>query len=327
MAFASSSSQELSSLEPDMSHATFRVRVPASTSNCGPGFDTLGLAFNLYNEVALRRTEDGKIRCSDAEVRFGRLEEAMTAEVSSAFFARTGLDPFGFSFNIRGDVPVARGLGSSVTMRAGILGGLNAAAGSPLDKREIASIVSDLEGHPDNAVAAVFGGFCVVRSDPATGGFVDLVRFEVPASLAFVVLSPELEIETTSSRQNLPEQIAFPDVIKSLNSLAFIVSVFATGEYEKLRGAVTDFVHQPYRLHRVPGGEAAIKAGVEAGAYTGWLSGSGSSFLCVCEADKAGAVAAAMGSVLGDLKIGFGKNLLRCDNRGLQVDEEDPGKG
>src|SRR5690606_39487122 len=95
----------------------------------------------------------------------------MIEEVSEGFFSRTKIEPFGFSFDIRGEVPLARGLGSSVTVRAGILGGLNAAVGSPLGKREIAEMVAGLEGHPDNAVAAVFGGFCVARSDPDTGCF------------------------------------------------------------------------------------------------------------------------------------------------------------
>jgi homoserine kinase len=136
-----------------------------------------------------------------------------------------------------------------------------------------------------------------------------------------VVLSPELEIETSASRRSLPREIPFAEVVKSLNSLAFIVSVFATGQYEKLRGAVTDFIHQPYRLPSIPGGEAAIQAGVEAGAYAGWLSGSGSSLLCVGPAGETAKVAPAMGQALEKRGIRFQANVLRCDNEGLRVSQ------
>lgn len=319
MATAFSGSRAASSLESDTSFPAFRARVPASTSNCGPGFDTLGLAFDLYNEVTLRRNQEGRMRYAGNHSRFQEREEAMIAEVSRLFFKRTGLEPFGFSFDIRGDVPLARGLGSSVTVRAGIIGALNAASGSPLEKREMVEIVTELEGHPDNAVAAVWGGFCVARSSPATGRFVDAIRFRVSEELRFVVLSPDVEVETRVSRKTLPAQLAFPDVVKSLNSLAFVVSIFATRDYEKLRGAVTDFIHEPYRLSNIPGSSESIAAGVETGAYTGWLSGSGSSILCVCEANDADAVAQAMGKIFHSSGIPFQARTLRCDNEGLTV--------
>lgn len=306
-------------MESDMSFPVFHARVPASTSNCGPGFDTLGLAFDLYNEVTLRRNDEGRIRYVGSHSRFQEREEAMIAEVARAFFERTGLEPFGFSFDIQGEVPLARGLGSSVTVRAGVIGGLNAACDSPLSKREIVEIVSELEGHPDNAVAAVLGGFCVARTDPSSGRFVDFVRFDIPAELVFVVISPDFEIETQVSRRTLPESLPFAEVVKSLNSLAFLVSVFATGDYSKLRGAVTDFVHQPYRLSQIPGAEAAIAAGVEAGALTGWLSGSGSTILCVGRKEEAENVSRAMAKVFTASDLSFQARLLRCDNEGLQV--------
>lgn len=321
MAIALPVAQESSSLGSCPSFPSFRVRVPASTSNCGPGFDTLGVAFDLYNEVIVRRTDRMGACYGGSDLRFQEREQAMVAEVAEAFFSRTEQVPFGFSFDVRGDVPLARGLGSSVTVRAGLLGALNAASGSPLSGHDIVELVADLEGHPDNAVAAVLGGFCVARSDPSTGRFVDAVRFLVGPDLIFVVLSPDLEIETSASRRTLPDSLTFPEVVKSLNSLAFLVSVFATGEYWKLRGAVTDFIHQPYRLKQIPGAEASIRAGVDAGAYTGWLSGSGSSVLCVAGVDESDAVAEAMGGVFSRLTIGFTTRHLRCDNAGLKVDQ------
>ena len=158
MTIAFSRSDEAPASEANMSAPIYCVRVPASTSNCGPGFDTLGLAFQLYNEVIVARRDDGAIRYAGDDARFQKQEQAMIEEIAGTFFERSGVEPFGFSFEIRGEVPLARGLGSSVTVRAGVLAGLNAIAGDPLDRRAIAELVTELEGHPDNAVAAVFGG-------------------------------------------------------------------------------------------------------------------------------------------------------------------------
>lgn len=322
MPIAFSGIRHSSSSEPAMPSPAFSVRIPASTSNCGPGFDTIGLAFKLYNEVSLCVREDSEIIYGGNDHRFQNRELAMIRQVATAFFTRTSLQPFGFSFDIQGEVPLARGLGSSVTVRAGILGGLNAAAGEILSRKEIVEIVAELEGHPDNAAAAILGGFSVARAAPHTGRFVDAVRFEVRGDVSFVVLSPDLEIETEVSRQSLPKELPFAEVVKSLNSLAYLVSVFATGEYEKLRGAVSDFIHQPYRLPNIPGAEAAITAGIEAGAYTGWLSGSGSSVLCVSHEKEAEAVAEAMGGAFAERGVAFKARLLEADNEGLNVRRE-----
>jgi homoserine kinase len=319
MATVSSGAQVFPSSATGLDFPVFSIRVPASTSNCGPGFDTLGLAFNLYNRVTFQRQPDDAVVYGGNDRRFGERELGMIRQVADAFFSRTGLKPFGFRFNIEGDVPLARGLGSSVTVRAGILGGLNAAAEGPLSKKEIVSIVTELEGHPDNAAAAVLGGFCVARAAPTPRTFVDAIRFPVPEHLVFVVLAPDLEIETEVSRRALPKELPFSEVVNSLNSLAFLVSVFSTGEFEKLRGAVTDFVHQPYRLPNIPGAEAAIAAGIEAGAYTGWLSGSGSSVLCAAHEREAEQVSRAMGSAFEAHGIRFSAHLLRADNDGLTI--------
>ncbi len=322
MAITASGPRGSSSFDTDMRFPRFSVRVPASTSNCGPGFDTLGLAFNLYNEVVFQRREGTEIVYAGTDPRFGARELAMIEQVAGAFFERAEVSRFGFSFDIRGEVPFARGLGSSVTVRAGILGGLNAAAGTPLSDNDIVSVVTRLEGHPDNAAAAVLGGFCVARTAPEADQFVDAVRFSVPPELVFVVVSPDLEIETEVSRRALPRELPFTEVVKSLNSLAFLVSVFATGDFEKLRGAITDHIHQPYRLPNIPGAVESLEAGIAAGAYTGWLSGSGSSILCVAHEREADAVAEAMTAVFAEREIRSRVRKLLADNEGLRVRTE-----
>ena len=293
------------------------VRVPASTSNCGAGFDTLGLALNLYNRVTITAAAgSGPIpdRPSDSRA------QEMVAEAFAAFTTRTGRPEAGFRYRIEGDVPPARGLGSSVTVIAGVLAGLDALFKAGLSRREIVGLVSAVEGHPDNASAGVLGGFCVSRSDPATGAYLDTQRFEVPGDVAFVVVSPPVELVTKESRGALPASLPFFDAVRSINSAAYIVAAFATRDYASLRHASGDFVHEPYRLPQIPGGSAAITAGVRAGAWTGWLSGSGSSVLCVCEKAKSGSVFNAMTSAFAAASMVGEGLVLFADNVGLSVE-------
>jgi homoserine kinase len=297
------------------------VRVPASTSNLGAGFDTLGLALQIHNEVTIAPAPRGMV-----EPAFGNSAgSAVTvAGAIDAFCERTGVEPPGLFFEAKGDVPWSRGLGSSATLIAGVLAGLNELCGAGLDKMDLVRLCAREEGHPDNAMAAVLGGFCVARRDPETNALRDVIRVDVRPELKFVVVAPELEFSTKQSRGLLPERIAHLDASKSANSAAFLTAAFATGDYAKLRGAVGDFLHEPYRLPKIPGAAAAIAAGLGAGALTGWLSGSGSSVLCVCDEAQAAAVGAAMAAEFAAVGVPSRIFPVAADNRGLQVTDRRP---
>jgi homoserine kinase len=293
------------------------VRVPGSTSNCGSGFDTLGLALGIHNRVALSRIPGAAAvpeRPSD-----GRALD-MVVGAAGAFFCRTGVPSAGFRYRIDGDVPPARGLGSSVTVIAGVLAGLDALHGTRLGRRDLIGLTAGLEGHPDNAGAGILGGFCVSRSDPSTGAYVETIRFPVPAEIAFVVVSPANELLTKDSRGALPRTVPYFDAVKSINSAAYIVAAFATGDFVRLRHTTGDFMHEPYRLPKIPGGAEAIAAGVGAGAFTGWLSGSGSSVLCVCESSGADEVLKVMREAFTAAKVSSEGRVLAADNTGLVVE-------
>jgi len=292
------------------------VRVPASTSNCGAGFDTLGLALNLYNRITVTRCAGpGPVPDRPAD---GRAKE-MVADADAAFARATGRSPGGFAYRIEGEVPAARGLGSSVTVIAGVLAGLNELHHASLPTRQLVGLVCEIEGHPDNAAAGVLGGFCVSRTDPATGAYLDTQRFEVPGDVAFVVVSPPVELVTKESRGALPPSLPFFDAVRSINSAAYVVAAFASRDYASLRHAAGDFVHEPYRLPSVPGGAEAIAAGVAAGAWTGWLSGSGSSVLCVCEKAVSEPVFRAMTGAFSQARMQSEGRILSADNVGLRI--------
>jgi homoserine kinase len=295
-----------------------RVRMPASTSNCGPGFDTLGIAFALYNTVEVERMPDPRI-VSGGGPACPAIE--MVEEAATAFFrtARTGA--VGFRYKFVGDVPPSRGLGSSVTVRAGIVAALNALSGSGLTPFQIAAIVTELEGHPDNATAGVLGGLCVGRSAPDDGRLLDVVRFEVPDSIEFVVASPELEVKTSDSRAVLPSRIPFADAVRSVNAVSFFVAAFASGDFDRLRHGFDDFLHEPHRLPKIPGAQDALAAGRNAGALGGWLSGSGSSVACLAWQRDAVAISDAMSASLARSGVNHTMRVLAGDNRGLVVGE------
>ncbi len=297
--------------------SSITVRVPGSTSNCGAGFDTLGLALSVYNRVTITLVDGPAIRghaVSDEAAR------DMVSAAAARFHAATATPARGFVYSITGDVPPARGLGSSVTVLAGIVAGLNALHGSPLSRQAITAIVTALEGHPDNAAAGVLGGFCVARCDPATGAYLDTVRIPIPARVAFVVVSPAVEVLTKQSRGVLPATLPYFDAVRSINSATFLTAAMATGDFAKLRHAVGDFMHEPYRLPGIPGGREAITAGIAAGAYTGWLSGSGSSVLCVADEATAPTVADAMSRAFQQAGLRAEARTLRADNDGLAVE-------
>ena len=294
------------------------VRVPGSTSNCGAGFDTLGLALSIYNDITLTR---GDWRGARAAAPGDAAGLDMADEAARLYFVRAGVEEFGFAFRITGDVPMSRGLGSSVTLRAGVVAGLNELAGTRLTKDDLCSLVTQLEGHPDNATPAVIGGFCVARSDPHTGELLGVLRKPIGRELAFVVVSPDQELETKKARGILPKEIPYFDAIKSVNSAAYVVAAFVSGEYDRLHDAVRDFLHEPYRLPLIPGAKSAIEAGVAAGALTGWLSGSGSSVLCVARPKSATRVGKAMAAAFVAHKVSATIHQLHADNTGLYVTE------
>lgn len=269
------------------------VRVPATSANLGPGFDCLGVALDLHNRISVRRGAPAA-------------PDRMVDEAARVFFATSKCAPFEFDFEIAGDIPRSRGLGSSVAVRLGILHGLNALAGAPLDADQLYRLCARLEGHPDNAAPAAFGGFTAARADGL------YFRCDIDPALRFVLLVPPAEIETDSSRSQLPREIPRADAVRNTAHTALITAAFASRRYELLRGSMGDWLHQPYRAGAVPHLAPAIAAGVAAGALDGYLSGSGSSVACLT-LENPEAVAASMQAVLPAARV----MVLAPDNRGV----------
>ena len=237
------------------------VRVPASTSNLGPGFDCLGVALRIYNNVTVARARGGRV-------------PAMVDSAADAFFARTKQRPFSFACSIVGDIPQSRGLGSSAAVRLGVVEGLNELADRPLQRREIFELCARLEGHPDNAAPACYGGFNVVRG-------LERQMFTVSAQLHFILLIPNFEIATAEARRLLPPRVDRLQAVENSRNACAITAAFASREYQSLRGAFADHLHQPFRKKLIPFLDNVITAAESAGALGAFLSGSGSAICAV----------------------------------------------
>jgi len=295
-----------------MTSSQVQVRVPASTSNLGPGFDCLGLALNLYNTTTLTRTEAAKF------------PPGMIGETANAFFERVPggkIKPFGFKAQIEGDIPISRGLGSSVTVRLGVLMGLAELVKEslPVEPGQILKWLIELEGHPDNAVPSFLGGFavCAHASVNPDDGFV-YSRFPVKPDLAFITLVPELRLSTETARALLPREVPFRHAVENAQRTARIAAALSSGDYASLRGMFIDHLHQPFRQTLIPGFASILAAAQEAGALGSFLSGAGSSLMAIT-VDHVEAISSAMLEVARKHDLPAQVLVLKADNEGAQV--------
>ena len=285
-----------------MQSVTFRV--PATTANLGPGYDCLGIALGLANRVTVTR-----LAAVQEKPPLGfHPGDAMAAEAAEQFFLRSGLTEFPFAWSIEGEVPRSRGLGSSVTVRLGLLAGLNALADSPLSRQDLFELCASLEGHPDNAAPAAFGGFTVA-------GGQGTVRFEVRPELRFVLLIPDFEVSTPAARQVLPAQLDHAAAVMSCANACRITAAFASQNYGLLRGAFADGLHQPFRRSLIPFLTEVIAAGERAGAIGGFLSGSGSTICCVTESEPKLVAEAMSAAAIGSHTV----LMTHADNAGASL--------
>lgn len=291
------------------------VRVPASSGNLGPGFDVLGAALSLHNEL--------EVEMAGASIT-GRVEGEgaglLTAD-SSNLILDILRDRLGgkakFSVTITNRIPMAKGLGSSAAARLAA----HAAAGALLGRppREALDLAAADEGHPDNAAAAYYGGLC---SSIAGDGKLDVFRWGVPEELLALVCVPEFELKTEAARKALPKTVPFADAVYNIGATAGVMGAILQKRYDELGRAMTDKLHQPYRAKLVPGLESALEAARSAGALGACLSGAGPSVLAVIKkgADT-WAIGEAMTHAFKKTKVHSRFLVLQFDNRGLLVEK------
>ena len=260
------------------------VRVPATSANLGPGFDALGLALALYNEVTAQESATVTVRVEGEGA--GRLptnQHNVAARGVQMAYEAAGRPFKGCALTCVNRIPAARGLGSSAAAWVGGLVAGNALLGDPLSRAALLALAARAEGHPDNVAAALYGGLTVSCGRP--DGQVTAIALPVPSAVRWVVLVPGVTSATAEARAVLPESVPRRDAVFNVQRVALLLAGLQTGRLDVLDAALDDRLHQPYRLRLFPWMPSVVDAARGAGALGCVLSGAGPSLLAVVGGD------------------------------------------
>ncbi|MCS6910885.1 MAG: homoserine kinase [Anaerolineales bacterium] len=292
------------------------VTVPASTANLGAGFDCLALALGLRNTVELYETKQGleiDVEGEGAE-RVATDTTNLTYRAAQAVFEKTGYRPPGLRLHAVNGIPVGSGLGSSSAAIVGGLAAANALVGGRLSRQELLRLAMEIEGHPDNVAAAIFGGLTLVS---ASGEELLVKSLPVPP-LKVVIALPDLRLSTAQARAALPQHVPLEDAVFNIGHAVFTVQALTAGDFELLRRAMNDRLHQPYRKRLIPGYDAVAAEARKAGAVAVALSGAGPSLVAFAP-ERHGEIADAMKAAFEAHSLPCRTFILPVDRQGVQV--------
>jgi homoserine kinase len=279
-----------------------RVKVPASTSNLGAGFDCVGVAVDRWLSASVEVSESVQVEHATV-IRSGAVADLVEAAEDDLLHLGFRLAcqscgheiPKRIDYQVTSTIPVARGLGASAA--ALIAGAMlaNESLGLELTREEIAALCSREEGHPDNIGAAVFGGavLSVNAGHDSTNEYA-FSSLSIHPGIALVFSVPELKIETAAARAVLPASLPYRTTIAAIAKAAALVDALTSGDAKLLAYALDDVVHVPFRRELVPGYESIVGAAIGAGAFGATLSGSGSTIVAVAPISVASRVGSAM---------------------------------
>ncbi|MDO4530992.1 MAG: homoserine kinase [Bacillota bacterium] len=297
------------------------IRIPATSANMGPGFDSIGIAVELYNHIWVEEIPEGLMievkRKQEIEV--PKDETNLIYQTMKYFYDQKGLKMPCVRIVQEDFIPMIRGLGSSAACIVGGLFAANALAGNIAEKEELAQMAAKLEGHPDNSNPAIFGSMVVGAQDD---NGMKHVRLELPNDLLFATMVPNFPVSTHDSRRVLPDAYSRGDMVFNASRAALLVASMMTGKYENFDMSMEDRVHQPYRAQLIPGMHEIFAHAKEFGAVASYLSGAGSTLMAMVTKDKAEAFESKMSEYLGTLEHGWKLSLLQADMQGVLVETE-----
>ena len=295
------------------------VKVPGTSANCGPGFDCLGLAVTIYNELELTLLEENRLVIEST----GEGAESIPTDDKNIVWksAKMVLDRSGNSEKFKGaiikmnnNVPMSRGLGSSAAAIVAGLVGANAIVGSPFNKHEILKFATEIEGHPDNVAPAIFGGFTVSVVDK---GQVQTFSFLPKIKLKMIVAVPDFQLSTRIARQVLPKTVPLKDAIFNISRASMLIAALIQGKENFLSNAFEDSLHQPYRKSLVPGMNEVFEVAKKFGALGVALSGAGPCLIAFSAANKK-----IENDIATEMVQAFKKNDVKADALILDLDTQ-----
>lgn len=296
----------------------FRIRLPGSTANLGPGYDALGMALSIYNHVVVKtRSQPGVSFCIEGEGADILPADGENLFYRAAQFAaqRAGKILPGIDIHMHNTVPLARGLGSSSTAIVGGVVAANHLLCEPFSPGEMLDIATAIEGHPDNVSPCLLGGLTASVMDDNR---VACVRALPPEELRAVVAIPEFELKTEDARNVLPDNISHRDAVFSTSRACLVTAALITGNFEHLAVGMQDRLHHPYRAKLIPGFDQMLAEAVKAGAWGAALSGAGPTLIALTTRN-ADAIGRAMIDIWAKKNIQARYRILKVDPSGATV--------
>ncbi len=300
--------------------ATVTVAVPATTANCGAGFDSLGMACNLYNHLTLTLSPGESLiieGTGEGSDNIPHTRQNLIVRCVEQLLAAVGDKRRGIAIKFDNRIPLSRGLGSS---SAAIVSGLYAAnclVEKPLSKQELLSLATAIEGHPDNVAPALFGGCTIAYM---ADGKANCLVYQPKQEVILVAAVPNFHLSTKKAREALPAAVPFGDAVYNASRSALLVGALLSGESAFLADALGDRLHQPYRAHLIPGMEAVFAAAKQAGADGAVISGAGPTLMAFVTAGAAVAerVGEAMSAAFAKTGASTTIHRLSIDTQGVR---------
>ncbi|MDD3237184.1 MAG: homoserine kinase [Candidatus Gastranaerophilales bacterium] len=298
------------------------VRVPATTANIGPGFDCMGMALPIYNEVTIEETvlpgTGVEINIIDEEQEFDTLsiptdENNIVYKAVDLLYNSIGQTASELKISIKTHIPIAKGLGSSASVIVGGLIAANELLGRPADEAALLSIATEVEGHPDNIAPAILGGF--VLSSQEEDGSVLYRKLPWPKDWKITVCIPDYELATEISRSVLPEKVEIKDAAFNARRCAMLVNALYTEDSELMSAALHDKLHQQYRVKLVPGlKEITDKLKHEDNVLGSVLSGAGPAMIVISKGGSLDKIKEIVSQTWFDLNV-------KCVIKTLDIEE------
>ena len=292
------------------------VKVPATSANLGAGFDSLGLALNIYNTFEIEECDHIDIQSLD-EIAVPKNEQNLVYKTVKSVYDLCGVPLSGLRLRQLNPIPMARGLGSSSTCIVAGIAGANKLLGDPLSLDAMLHLAAKYEGHPDNVMPAFLGGFVTSVLEEEK---VFYVKQPVEEELLFAAFVPNFELLTSKARAALPKEVLYKDAVFNLSRAGLAAAAFCTKQYQLLSVACDDKLHQQYRLPLIEGGKEIFALAKECGAQTVFISGAGPTIMAVvCNKQKEFLQAAKSGLEANSALADFHLVALSADNNGVQI--------
>ncbi|HKJ40430.1 MAG TPA: homoserine kinase [Anaerolineales bacterium] len=292
------------------------IKVPATSANLGPGFDTLGLALDLWNETTVTPADEFILQVQgEGAGRLAKGKNNLIVRAAQKLADHIGKSLPAFHADCVNQIPLSSGLGSSAAaILTGLLAG-NALFENPLSNEKILNIAAKMEGHADNVASALMGGLVVSAIEDG-----NVIARQIPMGMdVYVTIAlPDFHISTKDARAALPGKVSMKNAIHNISRTVLVTEAFRNGDLSLLGDAMTDKLHQPYRLKLIPGAQSVMDAAREAGAAAAALSGAGPSLVAFSSKAETG-VGEAMKRAFEEAGLEAGIFQLRVSGRGAEI--------